>query len=125
MINFWNEPWMIFSMTTTRCADFPSILCDGKTLAVVHEDEVWVWDDYLLKSLTCSMDNDLVDCIGLYGETFKIPGLIDFSLDLNFRIGPPKRINKSDLKIGKDLFNNLTVNELISIIKSKIKQREN
>lgn len=110
-------------MTMTWRDDFPSILCDGKTLVVVHGEEVYVWDDYWLNSLDYNVYNEFIDCYNLVGGHVKAPLLMDSSLSLNFKIGKPKVINKRYLKIGKDLFNNLSVNELLGIIKSKLKGR--
>lgn len=86
---------------------FPTVLSDGETMAVCYGDSVYLLKQPYMKSFSASY------C-----------GCSRMELDLTFAMNNFELIPKEDLKIGKDLFNNLTVNELLSLIKTKLKQRK-
>lgn len=103
----------------------PTVLSDGETMVVCYGDDVYLCRDFFLKNTSISIDTPYFeeDILGNKSHQYSC-GLCIATIDLSFTGHDFERIKKEDLKIGKDLFNNLTVNELLSLIKTKLKERK-
>lgn len=105
--------------------DFPTVLSDGKTMAICYGDSVYLCRDFYLKSTAISVDRPQMEFCDLLGEHRQcFAGRESATIDLSIGGVKFELIPREELKIGKDLFNNLTVNELLNLIKTKLKQRK-
>lgn len=107
--------------------DFFRIISDGEKMVLLRESgkqrECYLYTNPLLTAFSMNINRPMhkIESWG-GGECYYEAGLIDYSVELSFRGGEVRTIDKP-LVMGVDLFNRLSVTDYLDIINEKIKGR--
>jgi len=107
--------------------DFFRIISDGEKMVLLREDgkqrECYLYTNPLLTAFSMKIDRQMhrIESWG-GGECHYEAGLIDYSVDLSFR-GGEVRIIEKPLVMGVDIFDRLSITDYLDIINEKIKRR--
>jgi len=112
--------------TSAFRGDFFRVISDGERIVLLREGggkrECYLYDNPLLTRFNMQMDRPMHRFMSFGGNEECVAGLAEYSVDLSFRGGEVKQIDKP-LIMGVDLFKNLSVTDYLDIINEKIKRR--
>jgi hypothetical protein len=113
-------------VTSAFRGDFFRVISDGEKMVVLRESgkqrECYLYTNPCLTAFSMKINRPIHECESYGGYRHYVPGLIDYSVDLSFRGGEVRLIDRP-LVMGVDLFDRLSVTDYLDIINEKIKGR--
>ena len=112
--------------TSAFGGDFFRVISDGEKMVILRESgkqrECYLYANPCLTLFNMRFDRPVHKLESWGGECHYEAGLIDYSVDLSFRGGEVRPIDRP-LVMGVDLFDRLSITDYLDIINEKIEGR--
>jgi hypothetical protein len=112
--------------TSAFRGDFFRVISDGEKLVLLNAEgkqrECYLCTNPVLTRFDMRINRPVHEIESWGGNKQYAPGLIDYSVDLSFRGGEVRMIDRP-LVMGVDIFNRLSITDYLDIINEKIKGR--
>jgi hypothetical protein len=105
---------------------FFRLISDGDKIVLLRgsgkDRECYLYMNPLLAAFRVNINRPMIECESFGGDRHFFPGLIDYSVDLSFKGGEVKSVDRP-LIMGVDIFDKLSITDYLDIINEKIKAR--
>jgi len=100
------------------------IFSDGKEMAILMDDVVYVLSDPYMHSVSIDCSHNIIECGNIDGWVEFCPGIKRYSINLDINGGTLTSVPGKDFLLGFDVFNQKTIRELLGLVNRKIEQRK-